>query len=107
MSRVEKYLNLLFELKTQLRNQKEKDFDLKEFIKNSRVDGSFFDACIKMGLIIKYKHLGIDRYLWDTTDDPTIEDAKFIIELVNDFVKRSQEKECADFNNNILNKVRK
>lgn len=106
MSRAEKYLNLLFKLKKQLLDQREKDFDLKDFIKHSRIDNHFMQACLKIGLVIKYKKNGIDRYVWEASD-PTIEDAKFVIELVNDFCKKIQGKEYADFNNIILNKVKK
>lgn len=106
-SRQEKYLKMLFELNYRLRNQQNEEFILKDFINYSRIDKSFIDACIKMGLVIKYKHLGINRYLWDTTDMPTLEDAEFIIELVNDFAEKRKGGIYDDFNKNILSIVRK
>lgn len=89
MTRTEKYLKALLELQEQLNSEaKRQHFSLKEFIKDSKVDPSFIDACIKIGLIKKIKNM----YIW-VVGDPTFEDAEFAVELVNDYVKESQEKE--------------
>lgn len=92
-TRETKYFNLLIRVKKEC---EEGIFDLDNFINYSRVDVSFIDACKKMGFIDKIKN----SWKW-LIEEPTEADAKFIVELVNDYVKESQEKEYADFNKQI------
>lgn len=79
-NRENKYFALLIRMKKECEDEV---FDLDIFIKESRADASFITACEKMGFVEKVKK----KWIW-LIEDPTEADAKFIIELVNDFAKK-------------------